>query len=85
MGKPRQCARTVAIVFCLAILIGGCIPFPNPTDAVVGPNEETITPTPNATLRAIAIMLTETRAAPTATPRWSPPLKLLRKLPSFPR
>jgi hypothetical protein len=52
---------------CLAALLGGCIPFAEPTPLVVGPNGETATPTPNATQLAIMRMLTETRAAPTAT------------------
>jgi len=55
------------ILLCLAVLAGGCIPFLNPTQPAVGPNGETVTPTLNATQRAIAVMLTETRAAPTIT------------------
>jgi hypothetical protein len=67
MGRPQPFARTAAILLCLAVLSGGCIPVLNPTEAAVGPNGETVTPTLNATQRAIALMLTETRAAPTIT------------------
>lgn len=59
--------RNAAIVLCLTVLLGGCNLYAEPTPLVVGPNGETATPTLNATQRAIAVMLTETRAAPTIT------------------
>ncbi len=65
MGKPLL--RAVAVVLVASVLLGGCLPFSEPTPLAVGPNGETATPTLNATQLAIALMLTATRAAPTAT------------------
>ncbi len=72
MPKSFAFARIAAVLFSLAVLTGGCLPILSQVQTAVAPavapiNETPSIPTPNATLLAIAAMLTETRAAPTAT------------------
>jgi hypothetical protein len=67
--EPTGMEKLLFAIFLLSlvVLMEGCISGPNLLIPQEKPEREMFTPTPNATLRAISIMLTETRAAPTIT------------------
>lgn len=67
MHKPYTTYRAAASFLCLVIAITGCLPFSFSSEPQVDKAGDTLTPTPNPTLQAIAVMLTQTRAAPTIT------------------